>query len=312
MNNQQVAHAWAHGHSGKGSNLTTDGVQLVSYSTVIAKTINGVHFISLDNMTPTTSKHLSYARRAVSYQYFASPGFDMSLSWPDLSAAGLIKAAAERAQADIERIFSSKARQATKLAAAQEYTARRDEILAMAARFGVPITMPEYAASPEEIAAYQEKKKAADAAAEAVRLKAQKKQQKEDKKQLDIWLTTGVGRCPSSFIERGNDFITIARHRTDGDGNTLKQGVILTSQGAECPLDHAVKALRFYINMPTWTRQDGTVYREPYHTSNHKIPLGIFTLDSIDESGTVKAGCHTFSAKTISAFINQWREVLGL
>ena len=312
MNNQQVAHAWAHGHAGKGSNLTTDGVELTSYSTVIAKTIDGVHFISLDNMTPTTSKHLNYAKRAVSYRYFASPGFDMHLNWPDLSAAGLIRAAAERAQADIERIFSSKSRQATKLAAAQEYTARRDEILAMAARFGVPITMPEYAASPEEIAGWQEKKKAVDAAAEAVRLNAQKKKQREDKKQLDIWLTTGAGRCPSSFIEQGNDFITIAGHRTDGDGNTLKQGVILTSQGAECPLDHAVKALRFYINMPTWIRQDGTVYREPYHTNGHKIPLGHYTLGSIDEDGTVKVGCHTFSAKTISAFLNQWREVLGL
>ena len=311
MNNQQVAHAWAHGHAGKGSNLRSDGIELTSYSTTIAKTVDGVHFISLDNMTPTTSKHLNYARRAVSYQYFASPGFDMNLSWPDLSAAGLIKAAAERAQADIERIFSSKSRQATKLAAAREYTARRDEILAMAARFDVKIIMPEYVASHEEIAGWQERKAAERAAAEAVRLKAQKRQRKEDAKQFKIWLTTGAGRCPSSFIERGSDFITIAGHRTDGDGNTLKQGVILTSQGAGCPLDHAVKALRVYrAVMLAATNQDAA---DAMIAGNGVVRLGMFKLDSIDiTTGVVCVGCHTFSAKTISAFLNQWREVLGI
>ncbi len=312
MNNEQVAHAWAHGHSGKGSNLTTDGVDLKSYSTVIAKTINGVHFISLDNMTPTTSKHLGYAKRAVSYQYFASPGFDMRLNWPDLSAAGLIKAAAERARADIERIFSSRARQGTKLYAAERYTARRDEILAMAARFDVQITMPEYVASPEEIAAYQEKKKAADAAKEAARVKEQKKRQKEDKKQLDIWLTTGAGRCPGSYIERGNDFITLKPDSLLIAAGTA-QYKIITSQGAECPLDHAVKALRFYnTRRRDILQDDGRGLFHAWKTDGHKIPLGIFTLDSIDEAGTVKAGCHTFSAAEIQRFINQWREVLGL
>jgi hypothetical protein len=168
--------------------------------------------------------------------------------------------------------------------------------------------MPEYEVNIKAVEQYQERKAAAAAAKEAARIKAQKKQQKEDKKQFNLWLTTGAGRCPHSFIERGNDFITIKTDSLILAGEPLYK--VITSQGAECPLDHAIKALKLYRSRDI--SDHNTILFTPYRTNGHKIPLGIFTLDSIDTIGTVKAGCHTFTAKEIQRFINQWREVLGL
>jgi len=327
MNNSQVAHAWAHGHAGKGSNLTTDGIVLTSYYTTIAAHIDDIFYISADSMSNSTGKHISYAHGAIGYgndNVFRTHAFSWSGSNPRLTHDAMIQPEVQDAIKTLGyALESTRTRKQTKINAVSEYMQRRETILKHAERVGVTITMPEYEASPDVIAEYQERKAAAAAAKEAARIKAQKKQQREDKKAFLLWLTTGAGRCPGSYIERGNDFITVAGHRTDGAGNILKQGVVLTSQGAECPLDHAVKALRFWMSMcdmNTYTVNDsnkmsvvktGKVFNT-YHTNGHKIPLGIFTLTSISETGEVKAGCHTFSAKTISAFIAQWREVLGL
>jgi hypothetical protein len=149
--------------------------------------------------------------------------------------------------------------------------------------------MPVVTAGLEAISEYQEAKRLQEEKKEAARIKAQKKQQKEDKAQFKAWIETGAGHFPSSFRVYGQDQITI------------KDDEIVTSQGATCPLDHAVKALRFYqaLNGKDWTK------------NGHRLPVGCFEIDSII-NGEVKAGCHTFTAKEIQRFINQWREVLGL
>jgi hypothetical protein len=73
-----------------------------------------------------------------------------------------------------------------------------------------------------------------------------------------------------------------------GDNGTLvrrKGDVLQTSRGAECPFSHAVKAFR----IAQQCRATGT----PWVTNGHKIPVGHFTVDRIDEAGTLQAGCHT-------------------
>lgn len=319
MNNEMVAHAWAHGREGKGSIFRTDGVTLWSYYTEIATVLDGVIYLSADNMSQTTSRHILYAQRAVGYNtpVFRTTAFRRSGSDPSHNHMALTKPAADAAVQSLDIVLLSNRRQKTKEAAIVSYMQERQRIMEHAARFGLAITMPEYQATPETIAAYQAEKKAAAERAEAARIKAQKKQQALDKKQYKAWLTTGAGRCPSSFITRGADQIAIR-----GDK-------VITSQGAECPLDHAVKAVKFYINrMKPGHQKDcdcivncgKPVYKEcscsgvfePYHTNGHRVPLGIFTLDAIDEHGDVKAGCHTFRAAEIQRFINQWKEVLGV
>lgn len=308
----QVIHIWAHQgqeSARNGSNVHFNGPALYSYSTTIAAIIDGIVYISDINMSITTAKHIRAAGSATRHlEQFRTTAFWFG-SNPRLTHEAMIQPAARSAVQTLEyALTNSKTRKATKERQVQEYIQERERITTHAARFNVSVFMPEMTAGPEAVAQYQEAKRIADEKKEAARLKAQKKQQREDKKQFKVWLTTGAGRCPYSFQERGNDFITLKPDSLLIAAGTA-QYKIVTSQGAECPLDHAVKALKFWssrLNSPFGKKF------EPYHTNGHKIPLGHFTLDSIDESGTVKAGCHTFTAKEIQRFINQWREVLGL
>ena len=330
----QVIHIWAHQgqeSARNGSNVSFDGPALYSYSTTIAAIIDGIVYISDNNMSVTTAKHIRAASSATRHlEQFRTTAFSWFGNNPRLTHDAMIQPAARDAVKTLNyALENTKTRKQTKLNAIMAYIQERERIVTHAARFNVSVNMPDIQAGPEAIAEYQERKAAERAAAEAVRLKAQKKQQKEDAKQFKIWLTTGAGRCPASYSRavsyygtttgagRGTDFITLKPDSLLIAAGTA-QYKIVTSQGAECPLDHAIKALRFWIKSNYQERDTLTGsarYTQrwtPYHTNGHKIPLGIFTLDSIDESGTVKAGCHTFTAAEIQRFIDQWREVLVL
>ena len=296
MNNDMVAHAWAHGRAAKGSNYRTDGVTLWSYYTEIATNIDGIIYISANNMSMSTSRHVGYAKRACGYNnpnIFITPAFSWSGSDPAHTHLAMIRPCVDRATQALDTCLASNRRLDTKLNAIMGYNQERGRIIKHCVRVGiVPPEMPVYEVSEEVVKGYAARKAEEVAQAELKRQKAIKKQQKEDKKQFTAWLTTGEGSCPVSF----------KYDRVNGDYFTVRGDKIVTSQGAECPVDHAVKAIRF------WQSRNG----EPYHTNGHVIHLGIFTLDAIDAQGNVKAGCHTFTAATIQTFINTWKEVIGL
>ncbi len=63
--------------------------------------------------------------------------------------------------------------------------------------------------------------------------------------------------------------------------------IIQTSWGAEIPVDHAQ---RIWKKVQT-IRTTGIPYRHNGHTEH----AGVFTIDSIDTHGTLKAGCHTIT-----------------
>lgn len=296
MNNSQVAHAWAHGKKGTGSNFASpDGKILISYSTLIAARIDDIIYISADNMSPSTTRHISYARQAVSHErgnIFYTPAFSWSGSNPRLTHEAMILPAVRDALQTVERALAApRTRSITKMQAVQAYMERRDELVTLAARVGVALPdMPEYPVDVAGIAAYRERAK------ETARINAEKQarlQRIEDEKQFDAWLAGGAVRFPASYS------------RFAGGANTdfirMQDDKIVTSQGAECPLDHAKKAIAFYQSRTV----DGVIFT-PWQTNGHKIPLGMFTLDSIDSAGNVKAGCHTFTAVEIVRFCKQW------
>lgn len=64
----------------------------------------------------------------------------------------------------------------------------------------------------------------------------------------------------------------------------IKDSKLETSLGAEVPLEHAIKCYRILKKL----RQR----HETYQHNGHTIHLGHFRLDSLDENGTVRAGCH--------------------
>lgn len=300
MNNQMVAHAWAHGNTAKGSNYHTDGIMLTSYYTPIATKIDDIIYITSLSYSVSTSKHINYARNAVNAysnpNVFYTPAFDR-WNTPRFTHEAMLLPCVAEAIRKLDIVIKSNKRQQTKIDAIAAYMDRRQVIIDHAVRVGVTLPeMPVYAIDALTLAEYSTRQAEIAAAAAAARDMAIKKQQLKDKKQYAAWIKTGTGSCPASYRVPGADVMTI------------KGDMVITGQGAECPVLHAVIALRFWndrhsVLNNTW---------ETYHTNGHKIHLGMFTLDSIAIDGTVKAGCHTFTAKTIMQFIKHWSHVLQL
>lgn len=305
---REVAHLWAHQSQDSARNssnsVSFDGAILHSYSTAIACIIDGVVYVSSDNMSVTTSKHIGYALRATRHmERFYTPAFRWGGGYPQLTHDAMLQPAAATAIRDLERaLANAKTRKKTKMNAVAEYISEKQRILAQAKRFRVKIKMPEMALDEGCLESYQAKKDKADKAAERARLKAAKLQQIKDAEQYQVWLTTGAGRFPSSYHERDSDKITV-------------QGAeVLTSQGVRVPLDHVVRALRFWLGRGLeYHGKTGQCLKwVPWAANGHTVHIGVYSLTSIDEAGTCKIGCHTFQADTLERFIEQWRDVLGL
>ena len=236
----------------------------------------------------------------------------------------------------------------------ERYSSRRAQIFDLAVRFNVA-DLPDMPEATGDL-----KEKAKELAAKERTRKAEQKQREEervraqriiDQGQLDLWLQQGRGQFPRSFRKYGEDRLTIrdrAAVTVESAEKMVKSptAIVITSQGAEAPLDHVIKALKFYdsrkklnykvtctdcghisyYDNPAWNASGcfqeggcgnakfglrtgecvGYIFT-PYHTNGHKIPLGNFVLDSIDDAGNVKAGCHTFTAQEIARFHKQWR-----
>jgi len=289
MNNSQAAHAWAHGQKGRASNLYSDGKVLTSYNTTIAFREGDIAFISSNNMSNSTAKHLNLARGAVSYEYFASPAFRYGQGTP--SAAECIRAAATATTEEFKTLCRARVSLERRITA---YENRRQEIMELAETFNITICeMPEASGDLKKRAKeLAEAEKQTFLIAQAKKVELEKQQRALDLNDFQEWLTKGAGRCPHSYQ---------TERRTMGDYISLKGETVITSQGAEAPLNHVVKALAFYDSR----RNENGNYND-WQTTGHKIYLGLFILDTIDTQGNVKAGCHTFKAEEIARFRKQW------
>ncbi len=324
--NRQVAHIWAQGNraEARGSNFRCNDNVLYSYGTCIAFIQDGTAFVSSDNMTPTTGKQLSYARSALrnNYTYLSTPAFRYGSS----AAPSPIDCIREAAQEHAET-FKSVCRARSNMEwAIEHYTERRAVILDTAARFNVTDMpdMPEAAGDLKEKArqfAAQDKQRRADETRR--REERERAERIIDAGRRDAWMQRGEGHFPNSYRVRGEDYITLKPTVARMAPNEPLIYKVVTSQGAEAPLEHVIKALRFYDSRVTeWSypaviEGDTEHHRPtaaactPYATNGHRVPLGHFTLDSIDSQGNVKAGCHYFTAAEIARFRMQWAGMLA-
>jgi hypothetical protein len=90
-----------------------------------------------------------------------------------------------------------------------------------------------------------------------------------------------------------------AAYSTDDHGNAYLRRVgdtVHTSMGAEVPYAEAERAYRCLAGL----RNNGMPYA-PSPTM-HRLAVGYFAIDSMDESGRIKAGCHYFAWDTAQAF----------
>lgn len=84
----------------------------------------------------------------------------------------------------------------------------------------------------------------------------------------------------------GNAYIRAVGVERDASG-AIVNGTLQTSQGADVPLTHAIRAFRF-IKL---CRASG----KAWHANGHSVRVGHFMVDWIDAEGNFKAGCHMFA-----------------
>lgn len=105
------------------------------------------------------------------------------------------------------------------------------------------------------------------------RAKEAKERERQEAESRAAWLAGAPGRWRGTVNGK-------ALLRVDGDN-------LETSQGASVPLAHAVRAFRF-IKL---VRQTGTGWKR----NGRVIRVGTFTVDAIDPTGNVTAGCHAIA-----------------
>jgi hypothetical protein len=297
---QTIAHRWAQDTGAKLTGYAMFCASGILYSHgrhfPIARWINTparrghpsrrVILFNADSYSVSTSKHQSYTRRAIpsgaevfnipalsEYEDLAAPVHGKRvLAWHEAEAAKLHKKAS-RARVNgpwLMRQAEAHLAEAERFALAFGHRWKRpalDDVARIAA------------ARAEATRKAAEKAAKERAKAEAVRLAQQRER---DAFAFEAWQSGQPVPCPASYRLAPDGTAYVTRTRFEDGSEELR-----TSQGASVPWDHAVKAFRF-IRLcvekgETWERNGRTVR------------VGHYTLDRIDKSGDMTAGCHRFA-----------------
>lgn len=278
-----LIHTWAQNNDGRGScgNVSYSGPVLYSYSTVIALFTAGGCLVGTGG-SKTTSTHTNKAYAAVHGRRFVvhcdltsrtTPADARAAWWPIILRATVAYAEATRKP--------SKAKHLRELRAA---IADANDLCAF---YDLPVF--DAAPSDEEADAWTAKRAAlelARRAEERKRIEARKAADALDARtRLAAWRDGGdVGR--HGFRDLRDTEGDCLRVSTDGD--------VETTQGARVPLAHVVDRapllLRIIRSGQAWQR------------NGHTIHLGHYSVDKIEEDGTLHAGCHTFRRAELERF----------
>lgn len=296
-----VAHIWAHQSQEHArtstSHFTCQGRELRSYSTTIGFHFGEFVLLSRDSMTATTSGQLSSARGASSHLRridsgifrYGSRCYDYRPPTPD----AIITELGDHLRTLLtempkKRTVSTKSYHAAAIHQAVDdinYLRKFFKI-----RKGKDVVVP---ADLTELVAHSKAKVIElDKAREKAKKLADAAEKKKNADLIKQWLAGEGGYLPYG-----------CRTAPCGTGQmiTVRHDEAVTSEGATAPIEHVRKALDFYFRK-SW----------PWQKNGHRVPLGHFEIDSIDEEGNVKAGCHFFVAAEILRFTQQWfPELLG-
>ena len=157
-------------------------------------------------------------------------------------------------------------------AALERINARRDRLL----------NDPKRAAKRAAAAAARERAAERKAAAEAEQRRIALLETAE---QVTLWRNGADVRLPWNAT----------RDESGGAMLRIRGDVVETSLGATVPIDHARRVMRFYRRL----RAHGMCSSNTQHEARADVTLGHFTLDSIAEDGSVRAGCHYITATEI-------------
>lgn len=318
FNNKMVRHVWAQrnqeeGRNGNGS-LSFIGDTLYSYQTPIANFVENHEgrlacLITTNTYSVTTSgKHIPHTMDIPNAVVFHVPYIGKSGG-----RAGAILRTEEVHNKNYIYFVEKHAELILKIARAKnidwllrELDLNKQNALAYCNFFALreyrAADFPQISSELLESVLAEAKKEAQAKAEKTKRENARK--QKELQKEIDVFLAGGELPNASSNafllcnksqkVTLSNEFL---RRWKENQINTIpynflpdtivlrvKNENVETSRGASFPVEHAKKAFPFVRRCRE--------HKVTWHTNGHKIPLGLFQIDKIDETGAVFAGCH--------------------
>ena len=288
-NNSQVAHLWANrskprARSSNG-NFWFEGDTIYSYQTPIAKLHGNVALVTSNSYSVTTSgKHMPAIRRALSCRMFYVPSIGvhgMIQHAKNLKhfVDGFEDALAKARRTRDDYNFSWRCKLAQDIAQTMmDYAtafnltdkAWREPCITVDAWIEQIQTERAAAQAKRNSPAQIAKREREAARHEAKRAEQARLAQAKEAERAAEWI---AGHSNSYRTNYG----TPAFLRVKGD-------VLETSQGADVPLDHAIKAFRLIFAC----RLVGKVWERNGDT----IRVGHFQVDRIEANGDIKAGCH--------------------
>lgn len=291
--NAQCAHVWAQQRApddwGRGSSVSFRGATFLSYATPIARFVwsatgaTRVALFSADSYSPTTARHLHHARRATSAVSFDVPTIDRGGYGRELSHPTNLRFLVQRYEKSAERLMWLSADGCSPEAFEQHLNAERMAIREYATLFDLPqprvwCDVPSAVKQARKLWAQPHRAEKAARAA-AARAEYEARQIAKDAENRLRWIA-GEPLQAHVVCEHGGAMLQVR-----GDK-------VVTSWGAEVPLDHAQRVFAFYQRVlrsgKPWPH-DGA---SPVSEGHSAVTLGHFRLDSIDADGNVRAGCH--------------------
>lgn len=276
VKSDMVAHLWAHQSQAWATNpqrnFSFRRKEIKSYSTVIAliEERKGQQIVLYCDryFSPTTCKHQSAVRRATSHM--TTIGVD-AFGTPAEYMKDYRKRIA-KCMAAYGRARTSKPRYLEQLKTLVKNGNTLAEFFGLKTRFNLPTNKAEMEAECKRLDNIEAKHRRQVNAAAKKRKIAEEKHREEMRQK---WLA-GEGY---HYPDDGEVHLRVV-------GNELQ-----TSKGVQVPLEHAIKVFAFVKQC----REE----HKPYQANGHTIHIGHFSIDKVDESGNVTAGCHSI----------QWTEI---
>lgn len=283
VDSRQVAHLWAHQSQSEARNsngsVFFDGDTIFSYGRhfPMARHVNGVVLQTTKRYSVTTSKHQSYVAQACSH----------------LTCFYVLNVMAQNKERHLENLFDYQARYETAMLQAgrarsgrniEWKTKRAADLLTEANSYAAHFKLRRRlkACDVSDLVERAKKRSAKQAAAERKRIKERAAQHAlEIPKYLEnaeCWRK----REPLKHVNTLS-YDNPAR-RELGALLRINGDEIETSQGARFP----VASVAFAWGFVKACKQHGRTWQR----NGEQVPLGHFQLDSVDEKGNVKAGCH--------------------
>lgn len=279
-NQRDCAHQWAHQtrENGRAGSLYFRGDTIYSYGNhfPIARHFKGCVLMTIRTYSVSTSRHVRYTRQACSHLT------TFHVARPTDEPKEILKDYADRIQQSVLEMEGKNRSLAQRMEQLESLVSEANEfcrLMNYKKRFNMPDLdgVREYISKHHKAEARRAAKRERDAKKKAAALRAEALESMPKWMAGEIDYMSGFGFLPADYM------------RVSGSE-------IETTRGAYVPVEHVRKALPLVLGL---IRNGKT-----YMYNGHSIHVGHYTLNSIDEQGTVRVGCHTFERAEVERIAN--------